>query len=309
MEKIVPLAAATVKGPLGVVHLPRLWLKAVLAAAQLLPGDYSSGYGGTDRDLLDGIGLDGAATFAYLATVPSYQEFEIWVRANAAALDPASVATVNAAIGGHLKPPEKAAANRAALGLGDTGERRTALLNALDDWATVHAAVVARRGAALEPLVPAISSQSFGPLGLVHLPRFWLKATLNAAGALFPGWVSGQASGFDRAFAAEVGFDLDAAIAHVSAELPSYPQFEAWFAPHAGGLDAERVARHNPPLLGRQKPEDIAARERAILGIDDPSYRPSVTINDLLDWRELHEICVAAAAGGLALQGPNAQRL
>jgi hypothetical protein len=282
MEKIVPLAAATVQGPLGVVHLPRLWLKAVLAAAQLLPADYASGYAGTDRDLLDGIGLDGPATFAYLAALPSYQTFEAWVRANARALDAASLAAVNAAICGRPKP----------------------LLDALDDWATVHADVVARCGQHVQPIVPAVSSQSAGPLGLVHLPRFWMKATLEATGALYPGWVSGRASGFDRAFAAEVGFDLDAAIAHLHAELPAYPHFEAWFAAHAGGLDAARVAEHNPRLLARQKPEDIAARERAILGIDDPSFRPSVTINDLIDWRELHELCVAAVEGGLALQRP-----
>jgi hypothetical protein len=295
METIVPLAAAGVKGPLGVAHLPRLWLKAVLAAATLLPADYSSGYGGTDRDLLDGIGLDGPATFAYLAAVPSYQAFEAWVRVNARNFDAASVAAVNAKITGHQKPPEKAALNRAQLGLGDTGERRTALLNALDDWASVHADVVARRGQHVQSIVPAVSSQSFGPLGLVHLPRFWMKATLSATGALYPGWVSAHASGFDRAFGATVGLDLDAAVAHVRADLPSYPQFEAWFVAQVAHVEPADVERYNAALLGRIKPADIAAVERAILGIDDPAFSKSVDINDLIDWHTLHEICVQAA--------------
>ncbi len=301
MEKIVPLAASTVTGPLAVAHLPRLWLKALLNAAGLLPEDYASSYAGSDRDAIDGIGLDPDATFTYLATLPSYRQFEAWVRANAAQLDPASIATVNAAITGRLRAPEKAATSRAALGLGDSGERRTALLNALDDWATVHAAVLARDARPLGHIVPAISSQSAGPLGLLHLPRLWLKALLSAAGALYPGWVSGQASGFDRAFAAEVGCDLDAVIAHVHATLPSYPQFEAWFSARHPELDAERIARHNVAIRGRQKPEEIAARERAELGIDDPNYRPSVDINDQIDWLTLHGICVAATAGQRSL--------
>jgi hypothetical protein len=290
MDTIVPLAASTVRGPLGVAHLPRLWLKALLARVGLLPDGYSTGYAGTDRDVIDGIALDAEATFAFLATLPSYQEFEVWVRASATQLDAALVAATNATVADRLRNPERAAASRAVLGLADSGERRTALLNALDDWAAVHARALAGNA---EPVVPAVSSQSSGPLGLLHLPRFWMKATLEATEALYEGWRSGRASGFDTAFAAQVGLDLDAAIAHIHAELPPYPRFETWFAAHARASAAE-VAEHNAVLAVRQKPESIAAEERALLGIDDPNYRPSVEINDLLDWRELHLICTAA---------------
>jgi hypothetical protein len=294
MEKIVPLPASTVRGPLGVAHLPRLWLKALLAGAGLLPDGYLTGYSGTDRDVIDGIGLDSMATFSFLATLPSYQQFERWVRANAARLDAASVAATNATVADRLRNPERAAASCAALGLADTSERRTALLNALDDWAAVHARAVAGHA---EPVVPAVSSQSSGPLGLLHLPRFWIKATLDATGALYAGWRSGRASGFDTAFAAQVGLDLDAAIAHIHAEVPPYPRFEAWFAAHARASAAD-VAEHNAVLAVRQKPESIAAEERALLGIDDPTFRPSIEINDLIDWRELHLICTAAVRSG-----------
>lgn len=295
MITIVPLAAATVVGPLGVAHLPRLWLKAVLAATGRLPADYVSGYAGTDRDAIDGIGLDGAATFAFLRTLPSYQEFEVWVRASAARLEPAAVAELNAKIAGHLRKPERASASRETLGIAATSERRTALLNALDDWASVHACAVAGRGNGAVPVVPAVSSQSAGPLGLLHLPRFWMKATLEACGALYDGWRSGRAGGFDTAFAAQVGLDLDAAIAHVHAGLPSYPRFEAWFVARAERAGAGDIELHNAAFRARLKPEGIAAEERALLGIDDPAYRPSIEINDLLDWRELHRICTSPA--------------
>jgi hypothetical protein len=293
METIVPLAASTVCGPLGVAHLPRLWLKAVLAAAGLLPEDYLSGYAGTDRDVIDGIGLDAPGTFAYLVTLPSYQDFEVWVRANATRLDAAPVAELNAKIAGRRRKPERAAASRAALGLDGSDECRAALLNALDDWASVYERAVSRTS---EPVVPAVSSQSVGPLGLMHLPRFWMKATLDATGALYDGWRSGRASGFDCAFAAQVGLDLDAAIAHVHAETPPYPRFEAWFVAHVDRAGPAEIAAHNAAFRARQKPADIAAEERGLLGIDDPSYRPSIEINDLIDWRELHRIAGAAAA-------------
>jgi hypothetical protein len=291
MEMIVPLAASTVRGPLGVAHLPRLWLKAILGRAGLLPGGYLTGYAGTDRDVIDGIALDAAATFAFLATLPTYQQFEVWVRANARQLDPASIAATNATVVDRLRKPERAAASRAELGIADSGIRSTALLNALDDWASVHARALAGGAAAV---VPAVSSQSVGPLGLLHLPRFWMKATLDATGTLYDGWRSGRASGFDTAFAAQTGLDLDAAIANIHAERPSYPRFEAWFVAHARAGAAD-IAGHNAVLAVRQKPEAIAAEERALLGIDDPSYRPSIEINDLLDWRELHLIARAAA--------------
>src|ERR1700735_4828787 len=83
MESIVPLAGPMVKGPLGVAHLPRLWLKAVLASANALPDGYRTGYDGTDKIALDGVGLDPQATFAYLETQPAYMAFEVWLREHA----------------------------------------------------------------------------------------------------------------------------------------------------------------------------------------------------------------------------------
>jgi len=37
MSQIVPLISSAVAGPLGVIHLPRLWQKASLAAAGQAP--------------------------------------------------------------------------------------------------------------------------------------------------------------------------------------------------------------------------------------------------------------------------------
>jgi hypothetical protein len=289
MEKIVPLASATVKGPLGVAHLPRLWLKCVLGAAGALPAGYRTGYDGTNQTVIDGIGLDPAATLAYLATMPSYAAFEAWVREYAAHVDAGAVAATNAEIAAQQKPSANAAEVRARVGLADASESGAALLNALDDWASVHAGLVARRGAKVQPIVPAVSSQSAGPLGLMHLPRFWMKATLAAMDALYPSWNSGAKSGFDVWFCDAVGLDLETAIAHVRAELPTYLAFEAWVAAHAAHVSNAEIALHNAAMRERQKPAEVAARERALLGIDAPEYRPSIELNDLVDWHTIHE--------------------
>ena len=43
MSKIVPMISSGVAGPLGVLHLPRLWQKASLEAVGKLHPDYLTG--------------------------------------------------------------------------------------------------------------------------------------------------------------------------------------------------------------------------------------------------------------------------
>jgi hypothetical protein len=266
MEKIVPLAGPTVRGPLGVAHLPRFWLKRVLGAGGLLADEYRDDYYGANKTVIDGLGLDAEATLAFLTTKPSYLNFEVWVRENATALDDDSIAAVNEALVAQLKPPDNAAAARKRVGISDPSERGSALLNALDDWATVHADVAARRGTPIQAVVPAISSQSSGPLGLEHLPRLWLKATLEATGALFDGWRSGTRSPVDVLFARTVGIDIDETVERIHSRLPTYVEFEAWFQSNARHMTPPDIAHHNQTL--------------ATLWC----------ANDLVDWHTLHRI-------------------
>ena len=56
MSKIIPLISSGTAGPLGVLHLPRLWLKASLGAAGKLHSDYPSCGQGYDQMVLDGLG-------------------------------------------------------------------------------------------------------------------------------------------------------------------------------------------------------------------------------------------------------------
>jgi hypothetical protein len=296
MEKIVPLPGLRVKGPLGVAHLPRLWLKCVLGAAGALPEGYTTSNVGTNAVMIEGIGLEPDSVFAYLATRPAYAAFEAWVRERATKLNAEAITATNARIGAHQKPAANAAEVRARTGVADDSIGGAALLNELDDWATVHAAIAASEGRTLQPIVPAVSTQSTGPLGLMHLPRFWMKATLAAAGALYEDWKSGPDSPLDMWFCAAIGLEPTTAIAHIRAERPSYMAFEGWVSANVPKLGPDEIAKTNATLNARQKPEEVAARERALLGITDPGYRPSIELNDLVDWHQLHANLASRAA-------------
>jgi hypothetical protein len=291
MEKIVPLPSAFVKGRLGVARLPRLWLAEILAAAGMLPDGYSTTDDGLNRLVLDGIGIDPVAMTAFLRTRPQYAVFEQWVGANAQRLNQKSIEATNAAVDAEQLQAARAAEACTRFGL--TEAQRTAsaaVLEALDDWDRVHRDVTARRGTRIQPIVPAVSMQGRGPLGLMHLPRLWIKATLNACDALYDGWRSGSGSGFDVWFTGAVGLELDATIAYIHAELPTYPVFERWVVARAERVSPTEVVEHNAVIWRREKPEAVAAPERALLGIDAPGYRPSIELNDLVDWYTLHEV-------------------
>ena len=57
MNKIVPLISSALAGPLGVVHLPRFWLKVSLECRGKLAPGYQGCGKGYDQMVLDGLGL------------------------------------------------------------------------------------------------------------------------------------------------------------------------------------------------------------------------------------------------------------
>lgn len=142
MSKLVPAISSNVTGPLGVAHLPRLWLKAILNAKGLLAEGYNSGYRGMDRWLMDDLAVEFEPFYAFLATLPTYLETEVWVRAHAGKLDAAAIAAHNERVRGFDMPDENADPKRAALGI-DSSVTKGVMINDLDDWAGLHALVSA----------------------------------------------------------------------------------------------------------------------------------------------------------------------
>ena len=145
MNSIVPLISSGVAGPLGVLHLPRLWLKLSLESCGKLAAGYPGAGKGYDQMVIDGIGLNRDAVIDYVKkSKPTYPEFEAWVKKNATKLDKASVEKLNSAIRGynHDDDTRKSilGANRLA---DDGGAPKDAInLNNLDDWKEFHQAVL-----------------------------------------------------------------------------------------------------------------------------------------------------------------------
>ena len=147
MDKLVPLISSDVAGPLGVIHLPWLWLKVLLSAKGMLPDDYDECGSGFDQMTLDGLGLDREATLRYLKeNLPSYPQFEQWVvQQKGGQIDPATIERINASIRGYNHSDEQGREMRAAAGIESRTDIRDAVtLNKLEDWTEFHQALVGR---------------------------------------------------------------------------------------------------------------------------------------------------------------------
>ena len=97
--------------------------------------------------------------------------------------------------------------------------------------------------------VPLISSGVAGPLGVLHLPRLWLKSSLEAQGKLATGY-PGCGKGYDQMVVDGLGLKRDAVIAFVKSSKPTYPQFEAWVKKHATHLDKASIDKLNSAIKG-----------------------------------------------------------
>ena len=142
----------------------------------------------------------------------------------------------------------------------------------------------------METHVPLISTRTKGPLGLVHLPRLWLKMRLSAKGKLADEYRAG-AGGFDGLLLEALGIDSTAAVAFVSASQPSYLAFEAWVMENAKpeSLTPEAIDQFNERILSFPKPEPGRSEMLEILGLPQSDKEWLGTdLNDLDDWHGFH---------------------
>jgi hypothetical protein len=136
----------SVAGPLGVVHLPRLWLKVSLEARGLLAPGYPGIGKGFDQMVIDGLGLTADAVRSYISkNRPTYAEFEGWVRKQPGVkLDRASVNKLNQSILAYHHGDQTRREILKTAGYPDDGSvlGSAVELNAIEDWAAFHAAVL-----------------------------------------------------------------------------------------------------------------------------------------------------------------------
>ena len=138
--------------------------------------------------------------------------------------------------------------------------------------------------------VPMISSGVAGPLGALHLPRLWLKVSLEAAGKIAAGY-PGIGGGYDSMTCAALGLDPEAVKAFISGNKPTYPAFEAWVRANGKNLTKAAIHKHNLAILGYVHADETRKGILAASGInDDGSVLPdAVNLNNLDDWFEFHQ--------------------
>jgi hypothetical protein len=291
---LVPLIGGAKTGPLGIAHLPRLWLKMRAYAVGALPEGYRHGNGGSDEDFLTTFGVDGDAFARYIASAaPDYQACEVWIRANAADTSPATIQAFNESLTSFEMPDPRRSEWSARFGLDGTTYTRAVALNQLDDWDGVHRQLLAFDPAPA-PLVPAISSSLTGPLGVPHLPRLWLKHRLHGVGRLPEGYRHG-AGGFDETLTSALGVDAVAFASYVETDKPDYLTAETWVREHATTLSPETLAALTTRFHETNLPAELGVKRRAELGITDASFERSIPLNDLDDWAALHRQLLAVA--------------
>lgn len=139
-------------------------------------------------------------------------------------------------------------------------------------------------------IVPLISSGTAGPLGVLHLPRLWLKVSLESRGALAAGY-PGAGKGFDQMVIDGLGLKRDAVLAYIADSRPTYPEFEAWVKSQPGAtVDAASIAKLNAAITGYNHDDDTRKSVLSASALPDDSSAPkdAIHLNNLDDWQEFH---------------------
>ena len=145
MSTIVPLISSGTAGPLGVLHLPRLWQKVSLEEAGKIHAEYPGIGGGYDTMVINGLGLNAEAVRSYIKNdKPTYPQFETWIQSQpGATLGADTIQALNASITGYDHDDETRQGILSANGLPDGAPRDAINLNNLEDWLEFHAAEIA----------------------------------------------------------------------------------------------------------------------------------------------------------------------
>jgi hypothetical protein len=269
---VVPLISTYVSGPLGLLHVPRLWLKALLHTVDILAEDWGCGPGGLDKFTLDAIGVDKEAFLAWSAQeLPAYDAAETWIQNHATNLTAATIGSTNEFLLTRGLPLNLASEFRDYLGIDREETAPGIMLNNYDDWDTLHR-YLHENAEHLDAIVPAISPGTVGLSGIPQLPRLWVKDALAGAGALPSGYELLVEPADDLVLAA-LGLEPSEARAHLRRERPTFVQFESFILAHA-----------------KQSQEGIAWDQ--IPGLD----AASIAAVHQYDWRLLHEQIVAYRA-------------
>lgn len=143
----------------------------------------------------------------------------------------------------------------------------------------------------MSTIVPLISSGVAGPLGVIHLPRLWLKASLEAREKLAAGY-PGAGQGYDQMVIDGLGLNRDAVLNHIKNDRPTYPQFEAWVKGQPGAkLDKDSIDKLNASITGYNHGDDTRKEILSASGLPDDANaaKDAINLNNLDDWKEFYD--------------------
>ena len=141
-QKVVPIISSSVAGPLGAIHLPRLWTKLTLHHAGVLPEGYDHAGAGFDQMTIDALGLKRDDVVAFVKDKkPTYVQFEKYVLdQNGGSVPKDKIDAHNAAVRGYNHSDELASKMQAASGAAPH-VKDAVTLNTLEDLDELHAHV------------------------------------------------------------------------------------------------------------------------------------------------------------------------
>src|SRR5262245_45991617 len=122
-DTYVPLISSGTAGPLGVLHLPRLWQKVSLEARGKLAAGYPGLGTGYDMMTVNALGLNADGVKKFITeSKPTYPQFEAWVKKQPGVkLDKATVYKHNTAILGYIHDDNTRKGILGACGMADDG--------------------------------------------------------------------------------------------------------------------------------------------------------------------------------------------
>lgn len=137
-------------------------------------------------------------------------------------------------------------------------------------------------------IVPTISSDTTGPLGVAHLPRLWQKVLLSEKG-LLPDDYDFCGHGYDQMVLDGLGLDRAETLAFLKT-IPTYFEFEKWILARKGGkLDRAAVEKLNAAIRGYIHTDETRQSILAAAGIEDTgAFKDAVHLNAFDDWTSFH---------------------
>ena len=143
---VIPLISSDTAGPLGAIHLPRLWAKLSLGAQNMLSPEYDECGTGFDAMTLAGLNLDRQKTIDFVrSSKPTYMQFEEWVIGqNGGSISAETVRKHNAAVHAFCHDDEKAEKMRKASGIKDAAIKDAVTLNTIEDLDEIYKQIYKR---------------------------------------------------------------------------------------------------------------------------------------------------------------------